>query len=128
VAVSSDHPYRIVWVRGPYFGPTSDVTVVLRGGLLKRLKRNERILADPAYQSHYRFITRINSPSSPQDRLFNFKLSQRRIVSEHMYHRIKIFNCLRQPWRGDLGRHRLVFTVICQITNVELNFRPLHRQ
>ncbi len=58
----------------------------------------------------------------------NFKLSQIRILIEHINEKLKIFQILCEPWRHDLDLHQVIFTVICNLINLEFQIHPAHQE
>lgn len=46
---------------------------------------------------------------------------------ENSFSRLKLFNILTLPFRGELDRVHVIAQVCAQLVNVDLEFRPLRR-
>jgi hypothetical protein len=107
-----------------------DLTMLRESGLLTLLHHNVFILADPGYNGESQIITP-SKPSqafTPDQKLVNKLLNGHRALVENIRSRLKNWRCLSVPWRHSLHLHPAVFWLICQITNIDLFFRPIRAQ
>ena len=58
-------------------------------------------------------------------RIWNDYLNRVRVVVENTIARLKVFKCLSVKWRHGERAHKLVFTVIANIVNLELMLHPI---
>jgi hypothetical protein len=63
-----------------------------------------------------------NGELTPNQKLFNSRLSKIRILIEHVNRRIKRFKILQQRYRNKQRKHLLRISLICGIFNAELAF------
>lgn len=115
----------ICWVFGGYPASAHDLTVARAGNLTSHLEQNEHVVTDKAYIGLPEAITPIKAAKMPLSRLWNYEVSTAREIVEHVYSRIKNFQCLTQKWRHDLALHPIVFYVICNIVNIDMHFYPV---
>lgn len=114
----------LVWISGSRPGSVHDLQVTRESGLLDMLLPNELILADKGYIGEDLFLTPIRQPESEEEWFVNAELSRVRILIEHVIGRLKVFRCLREPWRHDLHLHAVVFDVICNLVNLDFLAAP----
>jgi hypothetical protein len=82
-------------------------------------------LGDKAYIGEAKFVCPFKPATSRVQEEFNSKHHAQRQNIERMNKRIKIFGCLKKAWRHELKFHEIIFSVICQVTNLSLVFEPL---
>jgi hypothetical protein len=116
---------KIIWISGPYAGSVHDL-VMARGHLVPYLNEKKLfLLADKGYIGENCFITPVRNPKPIADIDQNILIGSVRQSIERMNKRLKVFNCLKNIWRGSFERHGLVFDVICNIMNIITEFQPL---
>ena len=117
----------ICWVNGPHQGSMSDITVYREERMENDLPLEERILGDKGYVGEPRIITpRKKMPGrdlSEDEQAFNALINHRRIIVENCFAMVKTFRAMSTPWRQQLGRHKLVFYVVCELVNMKRNER-----
>jgi hypothetical protein len=116
---------QIHWIWGPVGGATHDVTISESSGITHELRPNEYIFADKAYSGQPYFITPIKSPQTYSDQIYNGIVSSLRQIVENLLDRLKNFECLNTNWRHDLHLHPIAFKVVCNLVNIDIQFRPL---
>lgn len=123
---------KIVAVLGPDPGSIHDITAVRRSeiiGIIHSWNPFEVILADKGYEGEQIFLTPFKARTglTPQQEAFNQVLSSVRQMVECTIHRLKIFGVLGQKgrFRCSRERHRSVFNVCAQITNISLTRSPV---
>jgi len=124
---------RICFVSGPDPGSHSDVVSFREGGLFSVCDREELFLCDKGYQGQPRCLTPYKKDQGalflpPEQDAFNDVLSSVRILVECVIGRIKIFGITGGRGRfpcHNLEKHKTLFNVVCQITNLSLDFEPL---
>jgi len=121
---------KIVYVGGPHKGKSHDLRNVQNEGLIAIiLKKNpyELVLSDTGYIGEPVFLTpHKRKPNqevlSPKDLRENKVISSVRQIVECTLSRIKCFGVLgsKGKWKlqKNLRKHRAVFNVCCQITNI----------
>lgn len=118
-------------VVGPFVGSTADITI-FRSCLRNMMFYNNWTgIADGTYQGEPDFLLVPPRPFhglTPEQRAFYHYLSQRRIVIENFFGRLKrTFHCLAIQWRHSILIHHLVFRVCVQILSIDLVWRPLRK-
>jgi len=119
------------WVAGPAPGSLVDITLLRLFGLLDQLLPNERAVFDKGYVglSPERALTPFRATSSHPltiaQIVFNMLLEQGRVIVEDSFSRVKEWQILEKPFRGDLSRHCLIFFVCVMISNFLMQSRPL---
>jgi len=113
----------ICWINGPHQGAKADVTVYREQRMEDHLDLGERILGDKGYFGEKRIITprkkRPGKELTTEELAFNGIVSSHRIEVEHTFGKIKVFRALSSPWRQALKRHKKVFFILCEITNLK---------
>jgi hypothetical protein len=61
-----------------------------------------------------------NQELSEKDKLYNKRLSKKRIHIEHINAKIKTFKIMSYPYRNHRKRHLLRLSLICSVINLEL--------
>ena len=54
-----------------------------------------------------------------EDKAYNKKLAQKRVIVEHINAKIKVFKSMANPYRNHCTRHLLRASLICGIINYE---------
>ena len=116
---------KIVWVAGGVSGNVHDLTLTRTCGILNHLLPGEHIMADLGYIGELQIITPIKMPRNEQEIAWNSHISSIRILVENSLCRIKNFNCLTIPWRHERDLHPMVFTIICNLVNLEMIQNPI---
>lgn len=122
---------KICAVLGPEPGKVSDITWLRNGENMLLLKSNEIILADKGYQGHKNCLTPFKgSGLSPSEEAFNEVLASVRILVECVINRIKIFGVFgsRGRFHCSIEKHKFLFNLACQITNVSIERDPVWLQ
>lgn len=133
VAVRVAQPFKIVWVSGPWPGAMHDINIIRHSGLLSKLSKNERLIADLGYQGEPAIITAFKGTNDDLEIYFNSMLSKKRVISENVYSRFKSFSILTDRWRCGitkqvLERHRMIFVVIAKIISLDALLHPFYKQ
>lgn len=114
-----------MWVNGGLPGSRSDLTIY-REKLAIELEPLERVMADLGYRgTDDHLMTPILNPWSQEQLEFNREIHRIRQVIERINKRIKIFGCLNSNWRQSHELLSKSFKIICQVTNMSLNEKPL---
>jgi hypothetical protein len=124
---------KICFVDGPVPGSYADVTSFRDCGLLFNLPKKEMILCDKGYQGQPRCLTPYKKDRgklflTAEEEAFNEVLSSVRMLVERVIGRVKVFGALGSRGRfrsHTLEKHKALFTVACQITNISLEIEPL---
>ncbi len=94
-----------------------------------KLNNNEIILADKGYQGQPNCLTPFKGQDlTPEEDALNEVGASVRILVECVIKRIKTFGALGSRGRfhsNDLFKHKAVFNVACQITNISLDQEPV---
>ena len=102
--------------------------MVRQTSLLDLLENEEKVLADMGYIGEIQIITPIKGKNLDVDqKAYNRFLGSIRWVVEHVLRRIKIFKCVNVKWRHWRELHCVVFYVICEIVNIDFEFRPVRK-
>jgi len=124
---------RICFVDGPDPGSYADVTSIKECDIFDSLNDKEILLCDKGYQGHPRCLTPFKKERgtislTPDEEAFNEVLASVRILVERVIGRIKVFGSLGSRGRfhcHDLRKHKAIFHVACQITNISLEIEPV---
>lgn len=130
---------RIVYIGGPHKGKVHDLECLRREGLIGEIVANnpcELILADKGYAGESIIVTPHKKPKNgllTEEQLgFNRVITSVRQLVECTLNRLKNWGCLGKSGRwklqNDEEKHRAVFNVCCQITNVSLQRNPVWNQ
>jgi len=126
---------RICGIVGPDIGSMSDIRAIQQSEIAVMLQENtgepEFILGDKGYQGLHACLSPIKgSYLSPQEEAFNEVLASVRQLVECVFQRVKIFGVLgtRGRFHADPDRHKAVFNVCCQITNISMKREPVWLQ
>jgi len=122
---------KIVWVGGPAPGSVHDISMTRIFGVLEKLLRGEVILGDKGYVGEFQIMTPIKpgrrEKLNDDEKTLNHFLGSRRWIVEHLIGRLKNFKCLSEKWRLALPLHSFVFYILCNIVNIDLEFRPMRK-
>jgi hypothetical protein len=104
-----------------------DLTMLREGGLLRYLRDDEYILGDSGYLGEPQVVASLRQSqiATTEQQQYNYALNHYRVLIENVISRINNWCCLSIPWRHSLDLHPLVFWVICQITNIDMSYRPV---
>lgn len=116
---------RICWVAGGFPGSRSDKTIIRDSGLLKQLKPNEMVIADPQYRGIEHCLTTIGGELTEAAKQWNTAIKTLRQSIERWHHRLKTFKVTKNEWRGTLQDHSIIVLTLSHIVNFDLMFRPL---
>ena len=119
----SIHTGLIVWLGGGVSGSTHDLTIAK--DQLLQTHSDKIFIGDKGYVGHEQILTPFKSPKTETEELWNSIFSKVRVSVEHVYGRIKIFQCLNVPWRHNILYHPIVFHVITNLVNFDLIFYPI---
>lgn len=117
----------LCWLWGGIPGSMHDLTMARMSGIINALENNEFILADKGYIGEHIFVTPFRDPQNDVEEAFNSALGSHRIIVENVLLRVKIFNSMSYKWRHELYLHPIVFTVICNIVNIDMLFCPVRQ-
>ena len=106
--------------------PHNEVILLRRSGFLQRLPANVRIIADRGFRcADIRVVVKYDTEATFQQRMHNERLELLRWQVETAFARIKNFAVLRDKYRGDLSRHRLIFMCAVHAYNIDVVVHPL---
>lgn len=121
---------RIVDVAASARGPTADITLLKRSGLLGRLPPRVGALGDLAYvgiaEAHPSGLGATprrkprGKPRPDEDKAFNAAFARRRVVVEHSIRRLRCYQALSQPDRHHRRRHTMRVVAIAGLVNRHL--------
>ena len=106
-------------------GTEHDFTM-LKNSILEQLGKNVKIIGDSAYQGikkqHENAEHPIKKPRggelTPEQKLYNKELSQRRIYVEHVTRRLKIFRLCKETYRNKGNRLELRVNLVAALYNL----------
>jgi len=123
LCINLSNPPLIIWSTGGVPGKVHDTKLNKISHIDDYLDDNEFLLADSDYQGNPLMIVPYKGKNLTENQKdFNSVLSQKRVIVENIFAKIKIFNCLLIPWRNDIHLHHTVWNVICHVTNLKLKF------
>jgi len=123
--------HEIVFIYGPVPGSFLDQQINRQSRLTDKLSSGEAIWADKAWRhSGPKYLTPYPEPVKKKEHEdWNDAHSDIHFcVIERVNGRLKFWKCLCIPWRGDRLDHMMVFTVICNIYNISLEYHPLNKK
>lgn len=132
---------RIMWIGGGVFGSVHDMTVTQHSGLLDIIPPGERGLADKGYEGldPSVFLVMLKATKNGggdykdvlsytvEEHEYNRSLATQRIEIERVNGRLKRFAVLEGCRIRDRNFHHVIFTVICNITNIWMELKPMRR-
>jgi len=125
---------KICSVIGPHGGSVADITALRDGddiAIITCWNPLEILLADKGYQGHHKCLTPFKGKNiSPEEDAFNEVLASVRILVECVLKRIKQFGALgsRGRFHCDREKHKAVFNVAAQVTNICMEYEPVWQQ
>lgn len=121
IAARSSH---IVWIHGPFAAGHWNDLKIFRKTLKKVLaKHHEKAICDGIYRGEERRAEAKYDPNlTKAQRKFNKQALARH---ETLNQRIKKFNTMNTVWRHSHEKHRIAFTAIISLLEVDLAFSPL---
>ena len=117
----------IVSVSAGFAGSIHDSTILRSTGLIDALDRGESVIADKAYVGNTWCITPIKGQCNGDEQLYNYILETLRIKVENVNCRYKNFGCLAQEWRHPIEYHGIVFSVLSNLINLDLQLHPIRQ-
>ena len=106
----------IVWVNGPYNpGPWPDLRI-FRDRLIHELAIGEWVVADAGYRDGFQFVI----PKQTGPSWLQMMTAAGTARHETVNGRIKVFGCLKVPFRHGMERHGRVFKAICNVVQISL--------
>lgn len=126
---------KIVWINGPFAGSVNDKTI-FRDRLFERATLDHATgLADKGYicaefEQVLAYPTSggvLRRPLAREEEAVNRCIATVRIHIERLMGLLKVWDILKDPWRGERSDHVTVFEVICRLTNLRLTALPLIR-
>jgi len=122
---------RMVDVSGSVPGPTPDITLLDRSGLLNRLPEGLAVLGDAGYQGIDKRHARGHSPRKkprgnprpPQDVAYHHAFSSRRIIVEHTIGRARRYQALTQSDRHHRQLHTARVRAVAGLVNRQIDAR-----
>ena len=113
---------RIVQMQGPYPASTHDITI-FRNGLKQQTPFGKRGIGDNGYRGEREILSLPNSHDHPELRKFK---SRARARQESLNTRIQNFNILKDRFRHNIKKHKIVFEAVCVIVQYQFdNGSPL---
>lgn len=111
----------------------SDQALYQRSKVPEILARNDQLrgVGDQHYTNQIQFIPKNRNPTRRSERKVNHEIESMRSSIEHLIQRVKNFNILLGPYRGDRKNLELVekvIRVICALVNLEFERHPLHKK
>jgi hypothetical protein len=121
---------RICAILGPDGGSVPDITSLRNHSFafLATMEPLEILLADKGYQGHWKSLTPFKGRDrTPEEDAFNEIIASVRMLVECVIQRIKIFGVLggKGRFHAEKTKHRVVFNVCCQITNISIMREPV---
>lgn len=115
-----------MWTKGGLPGKVHDKALADFYNVHSEIDNDEWILADSGYQGSIRFITPFKGRNlTVKEKLINRMIGRHRVLVENVLGQIKVFNCLKNPWRNKICLHKVCWIVICNITNIKLKLYPI---
>ena len=115
---------KCVWINGPHRGGESDINVLYKGGLIDKVKKGKKIVADRGYKCANKpeVQAKISLPNEQYDPkpLNNFK-SRARLRHETFNGRLKCFNVLVATFRQGFNKHKFVFEATAVIVQYQMD-------
>ena len=125
---------RICSISGPDPGSVHDITQLRKSISYVQIINKEPLeimLGDKGYQGAFGFLSPIKgSHPTPDVEAFNEVIASVRQLVECVLQRIKIFGILgkRGRFHADRSKHKQVFNICCQITNLSMKREPVWLQ
>lgn len=112
------------WAAMP--GSKGDMHTTRLAGLQDHLGADEWTVRDKGYIG----ITNAMVPNKGRNltydqRLWNSAINSVRVEVERCIHEIKIYNCLRLPWRHEITLHGKVFAICGHLANIRMRDEPI---
>ena len=117
---------RVVHVPRSAPGPTADVTLLRRSGLVGRLPEGVGLVGDTAYVGAACATPRRKPrgrPRPPEDRRYNRAVARRRVGVEHAIRRLRVFQALTQVNRHGRKRHEQRVRAVAGLVSRVLDLR-----
>lgn len=110
----------------------SDQTTYQSSKIPQILARNEELrgVGDQHFTKQKQFISKYRNPSRRSEKKINHELESLRASIEHVIQRVKNFNIILGPYRGDRKNLILVekiIRVVCALVNLDFERHPLHK-
>lgn len=121
---------KLHWIAGGVYASMSDITIARNSGILQQLRQGEHILADKGYEGELQILTPFKGRShelAVDEREWNRALHPQRVIVENAFARLHKFKILSQPFRGSLAEHSIIFRVIAQIAQLDIELHPLRK-
>jgi len=121
---------KLHWVAGGVFGSLADITITRHSGLLWLLRPGEHLLGDKGYEGEAQILTPFKGRSHEllaAEREWNRALNPHRVIVENAFARFHKFKVLSIPFRGPLAEHPIIFGVIAQIAQLDIELHPLRK-
>jgi len=119
---------RICYVAGPEAGSVSDITALRKSGLEELLDENEIMLGDKGYQGEEVCLTPFKGKKhqlAPNELAFNQVIASVRQKVECLFKRMKSYQVLEEQFRCETQKHKAIFNVIANITNISIERSPI---
>jgi len=119
---------KICFLSGPEPGSVADVTAFRISGISDRLILNEVILGDKGYQGLPDCLSPFKGKKhqlSPIKIACNEVIASVRQMVECLFKRMKHYKVLEEQFRCELEKHRPVFNVVANITNIAIERSPI---
>lgn len=106
----------IIWKNGPYpCGRWPDLKIA-RDKVLKRLRLQEKVLADGGYADGFTFCETPTGRNNPDQQMKQLARARHETINR----RLKQFAVLSQVYRNDRKSHFRVFHAICNIVQLDI--------
>jgi hypothetical protein len=106
----------IVWKNGPYPAGTWPDLKIARHKVLKKLRLNEKVLADGGYNDQRTYCETPTGHNNSDQRMKQVARARHETINR----RLKQFTILSQVYRNDRKKHMFVFHAICNIVQLDI--------
>jgi len=97
-----------------------------RSGLLDRLGPDEWTVRDKGYVGLENAMVPVKGRHlNVDERVWNSAINSVRVEVERCINEVKVFDCLRVPWRHDVTLHGKVFGICGHLANIRMETEPL---
>jgi len=109
--------HLVVHIDGPHDDPIHDRVAFENSGYLDEMDDEEVVIADQKYhlEDEGRIVTVHDIGFQDQQ-----EFTDRRSHVEHLFATLKVFGILSGTFRHELGKHDMVFRLICKVNNLRV--------
>lgn len=121
---------KIVWL--PWWlvlpGSKVDLQMARHTGVINHLRPWESVVVDKGYLGLDNVMIPIKGRGlNPNEKTWNSAINSVRVDVERVIHEIKIYDCLRMPWRHDRLLHPKVFGIAGHLANLRMESEPIRK-